>query len=213
MKAIEKSEQGLLTLEASIVVTGFIFLMLFMYSIFVVFEARSAIGHAVLSTANSLALDAYENSRKTEITKALDSMSEEAKAIATAVTPVAGIFISLYGTSGDEDSPFVNRGEWYEDSVVDNGDGSTRISDVFLEAVKERFFAYLGGGDPSRAEQILKLYHIKDGESGLDFSNSYTDANNLYISVKYNIEYEYKVFHFEPLEMEQKACSKLWKSG
>ena len=56
-----KREKGLLSLEACIAVTIFIFMMLFLYSFFVVFEVRNEMGHVTLATANSLSLDEYEN--------------------------------------------------------------------------------------------------------------------------------------------------------
>ena len=61
MKKWKNKELGLLSLEASISLTIFIFLMLFMYSFFVVFEARNEMAHLVLSTANSMALDTYSS--------------------------------------------------------------------------------------------------------------------------------------------------------
>ena len=191
---MRKSERGLLSLEACIAVTIFIFLMLFMYSFFVVFEARNAIGHAVLATANSLALDSYENSRLGE-----------------ADTVAKLIFQGLYGISHDADSDFSNANAWYNDSTISNEDGTTSLSDDFSDAIKTRFYAYLCAGEDESPESVLKRYHIKGGESGMDFSNSYADSKNLYLSVQYTIEYEFQVFNLEGLRMEQKACSKLWK--
>ena len=188
MKEFRRNERGLLSLEASIAVTIFIFLMLFMYSFFVVFEARNALGHAVLATANSLSLDAYSNSRYGE------------------ADTIAKIFHGIYGGSGSQDSDFVDSSLWYQDTTQEDGS----LSANFENAVRTRFLAYLGGGDEDRAEQILERYHIENGAEGLDFSNSYIDGQNLYLSVQYSIEYEFQVFHLDVLEMEQKVCSKLW---
>lgn len=181
------NERGLLSLEASIAVTVFIFLMLFMYSFFVVFESRNAIGHAVLATTNSLSLDAYGN------TKLGDADT------------VAQIFYGVYGSAGN-DSEFVDRRTWYEDAATEDGG----ISADFESAIRTRFLAYLGGGSGSQAEEVLERYHVQGGVEGLDFSNSHTDGENLYLSVQYTIEYEFQVFNLDVLHMEQKACSKLW---
>lgn len=182
------SDCGLLSLEASIAVTIFIFLMLFMYSFFVVFEARNAIGHAVLATTNSLSLDAYGN------TKLGDADT------------VAKIFYGVYGSAGSNSSEFVDRHLWHKDAVSDDG----ALSGDFENAIRTRFLAYLGGGSSARAEEVLERYHIQNGVEGLDFSNSRTDGTNLYLSVQYTIEYEFQVFNLDVLHMEQKACSKLW---
>lgn len=188
-------EYGLLSLEASIALTIFIFLMLFMYSLFVVFEARNTIGHAVLATANSLALDAYDSSQLGD------------------GETLASIFHNVYGTitHGGMTSNFADSRKWYEDSVVEDGNSKTLSAD-FLEAIQTRFCAYLGGSSAAGADEVLRRYHIQNGKEGLDFSNSYVDADgNLHLSVQYTIKYEFQVFNLDALNMEQKACSKLWK--
>ena len=176
----KRGERGLLSLEACIAVTIFMFLMLFMYSFFVVFEARNAIGHSVLATANSLSLDAYVNSKYGD------------------ADTVAAIFYAIYGTSGVNDSGFVDTQKWYDDGGGLEG------------AIQTRFLAYLGGGDKQRANELLERYHIQGGADGLDFSGSKVEDGRLYLSVKYTIEYEFQVFNLDVLKMEQKACSKLW---
>lgn len=181
-------ERGLLSLEASIAVTIFIFLMLFMYSFFVFFEARNMLGHAVLSTANSLSLDAYGNSKYGD------------------ADTVAKIFYGLYGATGGNSSNFVDTDLWYQNAT--NEDGS--LSGTFEETLRSRFLAYLGSGDTDRAEELLERYHIQNGVEGLDFSGSHIDGENLYLSVQYTIEYEFQVFSLDVLEMKQSACSKLW---
>lgn len=191
MGKLHDREGGLLSLEASIAVTIFIFLMLFMYSFFVVFEARNTIGHAVLATANSLSLDAYINSEYGE-----------------ADTIIKPIFNAMYGSAGSGSSGFVNSQPWYNSST--QGDGS--LSADFESAIQTRFYAYLGGGSDAEAGEVLRRYHIQNGKEGLDFSNSYVDADgNLHLSVQYTIKYEFQVFNLDALNMEQKACSKLWK--
>lgn len=188
MKKMIYSENGLLSLEASIAVTIFIFLMLFMYSFFVIFEARNSMGHAVLATANSLSLDAYGNS------KFGDSDT------------VAKIFYGIYGSAGNSSSDFVDSRLWYKTSTEEDGS----LNSDFESVIQTRFLAYLGGGDSRNANEVLGRYHIQGGVNGLDFSNSYTDGENLYLSVQYKIQYEFQVFSLDVLKMEQKACSKIW---
>ncbi len=138
MKKAAGREEGLLSLEACIAVTIFLFLMLFMYSFFVFFEARNVIAHGVLSAADSLSLDAYGNT---------------AIAGSNTVLAVPGaaktILEGLYGVHISDDSDFVDNGMWYKSSAVNvtNADGSTTVSSAFLELVKERFLAYISGGD------------------------------------------------------------------
>lgn len=192
MKKIRGKECGLLSLEACIAVTIFIFLMLFMYSFFVVFEARNEMGHAVLATTNSLALDAYDNSTM-------------------GGTDTAGQIIrNVYGSLTNGNSDFTDYRQWYDSATTTDANGNTMLSASFSEVVKNRFLAYLSGGDADKAETLLARYHIQNGVDGLDFSNSYVSDGKLYISVRYTIEYEFQVFNLDVLKMEQKACSKLW---
>lgn len=189
----KKRESGLLSLEACIAVTIFIFLMLFMFSYFGVYEARNEMAHAVLATANSLGLDAYES----------DAL--------TGADTIVSVLREFIGASGAGDSPYTDRRKWYNGANVTQDDGSTVLSGDFADVARTRFLAYLGGGDPAQAEKVLKRYNIRDGVDGLDFSGSHSDGEKVWLSVRYTIDYEFRVFHTTGLEMEQTACSKLWK--
>lgn len=188
-----KNEKGLLSLEACIAVTIFIFLMLFLYSFFVVFEVRNEMGHVTLATANSMSLDAYEN----------DTLGES--------DTIGQIFYNVYGQATNSQNDFTDFRKWYDDSTVTDENGNVTLSDEFAGVVKARFIAYLTSGDADKAEEILKRYHVVNGVDGLDFSGSHISDGKLYLSVKYEIEYEFNVFNLGSNKFEHKACSKLWK--
>lgn len=188
-----KNEKGLLSLEACIAVTIFIFLMLFLYSFFVVFEVRNEMGHVTLATANSMSLDANEN----------DTLGES--------DTIGQIFYNVYGQSTNSQNDFTDFRKWYDDSTVTDENGNVTISAEFAGVVKARFIAYLTSGDADKAEEILKRYHVVNGVDGLDFSGSHISDGKLYLSVKYEIEYEFNVFNLGSNKFEHKACSKLWK--
>lgn len=188
-----KNEKGLLSLEACIAVTIFIFLMLFLYSFFVVFEVRNEMGHVTLATANSMSLDAYEN----------DTLGES--------DTIGQIFYNVYGQATNSQNDFTDSRKWYDDSTVTDENGNVTLSAEFAGVVKARFIAYLTSGDADKAEEILKRYHVVNGVDGLDFSGSHISDGKLYLSVKYEIEYEFNVFNLGSNKFEHKACSKLWK--
>lgn len=188
-----KSEKGLLSLEACIAVTIFIFLMLFLYSFFVVFEVRNEMGHVTLATANSMSLDAYEN----------DTLGES--------DTIGQIFYNVYGQATNSQNDFTDFRKWYDDSTVTDENGNVTLSAEFADVVKARFIAYLTSGDADKAEEILKRYHVVNGVDGLDFSGSHISDGKLYLSVKYEIEYEFNVFNLGSNKFEHKVCSKLWK--
>lgn len=192
MKADEK---GLLSLEACVSVTIFMFLMLFLYSFFTIFEARNEIGHVVLATTDSMAADVFAN-----------------KNIGDGGN-MGQVIYELYGVVTNSDSGFTDYRQWYEDATEDDGAGNKKLSATFSEVIKERFVAYLTSGKSSDANEILKKYKVKNGIDGLDFSGSYVDSSkgDLYLKVKYTLEYDYNPFNLGGLEFEQSACSKLWK--
>ena len=188
-----KNEKGLLSLEACIAVTIFIFLMLFLFCFFVVFEVRNEMGHVTLATANSMSLDAYEN----------DTLGES--------DTIGQIFYNVYGQATNSQNDFTDFRKWYDDSTVTDENGNVTLSAEFAGVVKARFIAYLTSGDADKAEEILKRYHVVNGVDGLDFSGSHISDGKLYLSVKYEIEYEFNVFNLGSNKFEHKACSKLWK--
>lgn len=207
------SEKGLLSLEASIVVTLFMFMMLFLYSFFIVFEARNEMAHVLLSTSNSLSLDSYEISK-------LKSSGD----LSQLLTQIYG------GLNGDSDG-FVSNNRWTDMKVyevdgnkwngdiyfpssegleADDYDNSAVYSSVFGNEIKDRFFAYLSGGYESDVEATLKRLHVKGGKDGLDFTGTHLSDGNLYLSLKYTLEYEYKIPGLEDMTFQQSVCSKLW---
>lgn len=235
----QKSEKGLLSLEACVVVTLFIFFMLFIYSFFIVFETRNEMAHVVLATCNSLSLDTYETEK-----------IENSGSITTT------FFAELYGqlTNADSD-PFVNHDFWYKiekgssgaaegiwngtiyatesgkQEAVDqdntkaaetgkknttsldvNGQGAYAVNTGLNAVIRERFLAYLADGDEKQADRILKRFCVVSGVDGLDFSASYISSGKLHIVLRYQIQYEFNAFNFDTISFEQSACSKLWAS-
>lgn len=186
-------EKGSISLEACIVVPMFIFLMLFMYSFFSFFIARNEIGHAVLATANSLSLDAYANNNT------LDSDT------------VLAVLADLYGNVAKDNNAFAESNKWYDNAVLKNDDGTSSLSTAFSEALKERFVAYLTDGNTGNVETILEKYNVVGGLAGMDFSDSYIEDDKLFVKVRYTLEYEFQVFDLGTNELQQCACSKLWK--
>lgn len=176
-----RSTSGLLSLEASIALTMFLFLMLFLFSFLVVFEARNQVAHVLLTTSDSLALDAFAN----------EAPKEES---------LQNILYGIYGASTDSEGTYTDSSKWYD------GDSAE-----LQETIKARFVAYLAGGSTDEANKILNSLNIVNGLDGLDFSDSYVADGNLFVIVKYKIDYEFQVFGLGSLELSQSCCSKLWK--
>lgn len=211
---LQKQEAGLLSLEASICLTLFIFLMLFMYSFFVTFEARNVMAHAALSTADSLALDVYKTDKL------------------TGKDDLAAFFATLI-SAANSDSPYVSDSKWYtlseystnwneniyagvgaddDEDYQDDYGNHAYVSSAFSNVVRQRFFAYLAGSeDNTEIEKILKRYHIVGGMDGVDFSKSKIVGGKLFVVIRYQMDYEYDVMNIVKMTQEQSVCSKLWK--
>ncbi|MCI9143766.1 MAG: hypothetical protein HFH87_14330 [Lachnospiraceae bacterium] len=193
MRKKRSGEKGLLSLEACITLPIFMFLMFFLYSFFVVFEARNEMAHVLLSTADSLSFDANENS----------GLGESGT--------VGQIIYGLYGSATNSNSDFTDYRTWYKSTTAEDDQGNQTIDGTFEDIVRIRFIAYLTGGDSRKAEEMLKRYHVKGGVDGLDFSGSRVEDGKLYLSVRYTLEYEFRVFNGGEAQFEQSVCSRLWK--
>lgn len=182
-------QRGAITLEACISVLSFLVLMLLLSSLFVMFMAQNVTAHVTLQTSESLSFDAYK----------IESLMKEDGNIGSLGENLGQFITKLFGSSTDNPY-FVADDRWYD------GDASQ-----IEEAIKTRFIGYLTGGDEVKADEMLLRLNIVDGLSGLDFSESYVVNDTLYIVLKYNLEYDFNIWGLGTVEVEQRACSKLWK--
>lgn len=212
-----KRENGVLSLEASIVVTMFLFLMLFLYSFFGVFEARNQMAHVLLATTDSLALDPYESAKfsnagdTSQVLYMLYGVIEESQNDGFSSTAdwsnMPGFGFDETGWSGT----IYVEGSDSELLEPDDYGNAAATSGTLKRIIEERFLAYLADGSEDEANRILEKYHIRGGWKGLDFSGSKVSSGKIYIKIKYTLEYEFNFFDLACLDVEQSACSKIWK--
>lgn len=209
----EKKENGLLSLEASISLTLFIFLMLFMYSFFAFFEVRNQMAHTLLATADSLSLDTYE-------AQVLGNSGNIAQLIYGIYGGVHGNSDGFYSTEqwkqiakgsidGSTWDSTIYAGQPPADQEQDEYGKVSAGSELLAYTIKDRFEAYLTSGYGS-AEDILKKLHVVGGLDGIDFSKSHISSGKLTLVIRYKIELEFNVFGLGEYEIEQSCCSKLW---
>lgn len=189
------SDQGVITLEACVSVLSFLILMLFLSSLFVMFMAQNLTGHVVLQTSQSMAMDVYRT----------DSLIREEGKVVSIGAAMTEFITKMVGSS-DEDPYFITDERWYQTK-----DGEDPDSAVVAEAVKKRFLGYISGGDETKADELLKSMNVVNGLDGLDFSGCKVESKNLYVVVKYELEYDFNLWNAKPLQVEQTSCSKLWK--
>lgn len=202
MKRAKRNTEGSITLEACISLILFVFLILLLYSFFIVFQAESKIADCLIRCGESLSLDVYASEKLTTDWKETSSVSD------------FFTYIALQAT--EESTMFYSDTSWYKGEKDEIGN-DTATSSEMEEVLEERFIAYLvGDGEnaKSRADDLLTNLRVVDGLEGIDFSESYVDSEgDLYIVVQYKLDYifDFPGFGFEPIDMKQTSVSRLWQ--
>lgn len=177
-----RMEQGVIALDASVSLTLFIFFVLLIYSLFLVFQAQHRIAYALIESGQSLSLDSYYGERLMETKSLTDD--------------VASLMSGFFGLSSN-DPYYVADSKWYKNGNVE-------------QEAKKRFIAYFANGSDAKADEMLKLLKVKNGLSGLNFSESRVSNGKLYLTVKYKLKYQFNAFGWGELNLKQTACSKMW---
>lgn len=211
MRHRRTNKNGSVSLEACIVVPIFMFLMLFVYSFFMIFTAQNSISHALLQSSQSVSLDPHKTEK-----------------IGVASGEIPGSVIdALVELLESDDTNFKSDSKWY---ATDSGFSEAKVTIVtngFMEATqkvdvtglsspllndtaKKRFIAYLTGGDEDKAREYLDTLNIVNGLDGITFT-ALISGEDIYITATYEIEY---VFNFQgaaKIPMTQTVCSRMWK--
>lgn len=192
MLKIKKREQGVVSLEACIVLPIFLLLLLFFYGFIVFFTGHHILSHTLIQSAQSLSLDPYATERLSEDLEEEEGCGDLIEAV------YAGAF-----TGGDK--YFSSNEKWY------NGENN----ELMLETVRNRFLGYLvGGGTTSEVESLadkkLKIIGVNNGLDGLDFSETEIVDGELIVTIKYKQEF---IFNFQGLaafDRKQSIHITLW---
>lgn len=190
MKQICRNEEGTIALEASIALTLFLMLMLTLYSFLTVFQAQYSIEHALLETGKSMALETY----------ATDKLVKTGEGKILPHSSVSSILSELGLTKSVANSDYVSFTKWYqkdEDTVA---------------VAKKRFCSYFAGGE-TETDLWLKQHRVKDGFSGLDFSGTKVQGDDLVIQVKYKSKliFDYPAFKIGTLNFTLSTTTALAK--
>ena len=188
----KRSQEGFITVEACVSVLAFLLLMLLLSGLFLMFMAQNVTGHTLLQTSQSLSFDSYTT----------DNMKLDEPGVGSVAIVLKNFVTGLFGNS-DNNPYFVTDTKWYTAENTDIG-----------SVVKKRFIGYLSGGEDGneeKADEYLKNMNVANGIEGLDFSGSYVKDDTLYIVLRYELEYYFKIGTLGNVSVEQTACSKLWK--
>lgn len=235
---IKHNERGVLALEASIALVIFMFLMLFLYSFFVFFEARNEMAHVLLQTTNSLGFDALEN-------ESLGNSGDMAQVIRA--------LAEVFGKLQDNDSPFSSKALWMEidksqaeaatdgwrgaiyvdgstepqhidDSQTDELSTSNKTDENNEEDPPEEPIAHAAYSSELGTVVQERFYaYFANGDmdyaakkldryhiSNLSFAGTKISSKKLTVVLTYDIEFEFNVFNLGKYTFQQSCCSKLW---
>lgn len=172
----KKRQQGVLTVEASIVLTLLILLVLFLFSFGRVYRAQSLVSHATLQAADAVALESYL--RET----ALQSDASDVLYLASSLTDSTSLSAENLESLRSADIPKVAREKFI--TAVSNSEGN--------------------------ADEKLKNLGVKDGISGIDFSECKVDLGNddVIVAITYTIEMQFPVFGADELTVTKSAKAK-----
>lgn len=178
-----ESKKGSLTIEASIALTAFMFIVVTILSFATVYRAQSIVSHATLQTSQSLAVESYY--RET-ISKA-DSAD-----LASKLIKFAG-FLG-FNTAG------------LDDGYASLGDSGTDFYGIVRET-----FAYAIAGDVDTADRILEDAGIPGGLDGIDFSYSSVSGGDIIINVQYEVKLPFSFFGDQTITLSKSAKTKAFK--
>lgn len=183
------NKKGSLTIEASIALTAFMFIVVTILSFSTIYKAQGIVGHATLQTSQSLAIDTYYR----------ETMSAPGATGSTAYS--ISMLIKFAGLLG-----FDNTASW-DDGYASLGDSGTDFYKIAKEA-----FAYSIADDVDSADEILEDVGIVDGLDGLDFTYSSVTDGNIIINVQYKVKLPFSFFGEHTMALSKSAKTKAFKS-
>lgn len=176
--------KGSLTIEASIALTAFMFLVVTILSFGRVYRAQNLISHATLQTSQSLAIESYYR----ETVSGGDTAETVSKLI-----KLAGFF--------GWDTPAT-----WDDGYAQLGDAGTNFV-----GIAEETFIYAIAEDRDAADKLLKSVGIEEGMDGLVFDGSKVEDKDIIICVTYEVKLPFSFFGEHTLTLTKTAKSKAFK--
>lgn len=178
------SKKGSLTIEASIALTAFMFIVVTILSFSTVYKAQSIVSHATLQTSQSLAVESYYRETISKSGSA-DLLSKLIK------------FAGFLGLDG---------GSEIDDGYASLGDEGTD----FYKIVKNTF-AYSVAEDITSADQLLKNVGIENGLDGIDFTYSSVSSGDIIINAQYEVKLPFSFFGERTVTLSKSAKTKAFK--
>lgn len=195
--------EGIIAVEACVGMTFFAMLMLSLYTLIPLFMAQSIIGHALIESGESLALETYGTSK-------LDDGDMQIKDVPIEIVKlICGVHSAHSGGASEQTGAFANDARWF-----DFHGSPTPVDSQVVEAAKLRLAGYLAGSYQA-ADELLKTLGIERGMDGLDFTGTTLAGSDLIICVKYDISLLIRLdmLGIGTFHSQQSTCCRIWGSA
>lgn len=177
-------KQGSLTIEASIALTVFVFIVVTVLSFMTVYRAQNLVSHATLQTSQSLAIESYFR----------ETVSQSSSAQSLSLLIKFAEILGIYNFSG-----------------IDDGYASLGAEGTDFYKIVKKEFAYSIADDNDSADRILKAAGIKNGLRGIDFSYSSVTGGDIIVNVQYEVKLPFSFFGDRTVPLSKSAKTKAFK--
>ncbi len=178
------TKKGSLTIEASIALTAFMFIVVTIFSFSTVYKAQSIVAHATLQVSQSLAIESYYRETISKSGSA-DLLSKLIK------------FAELLGVDGY--------------SEVDDGYASLGDKDTNFYKIVKKTFVYSIADNFDLADELLKEIGVEKGLDGIDFTYSSVSGGDIIINVQYKVKLPFSFFGERTVTLSKSAKTKAFK--
>lgn len=178
------TKKGSLTIEASIALTAFMFIVVAILSFSTVYKAQSIVSHATLQVSQSLAIESYYRETISKSGSA-DLLSKLIK------------FAELLGVDGY--------------SEIDDGYASLGDKDTNFYKIVKKTFAYSIADNFDLADRLLKDIGVEKGLDGIDFTYSSVSGGDIIINVQYKVKLPFSFFGERTVTLSKSAKTKAFK--
>lgn len=182
MKNLLKDRSGILSIEAAIALTSFMFLIMFLVDMGRIYQAQNYVTHGLIQTSKSLSAVSFELERDTNMSKLLTAVEWWADKI-FGENALDSIQLAAAWEDGD-----------MEELVQMMYGTCAAGSDQKADDVLKRYGLKDGVGSISFQGTCLE-----DGD------------RDLLVKAQYKVELPFKVFGYEEITLRQNVRSRLWK--
>lgn len=188
MRAKADHTQGALLIETAIVLPIFILIVVFVYGLFNIVNARNQISHALIQSTESLSMDKYLNDKVHSVTGISDSESLWS-GLDDAILELIRI---------GNDPYFSSKIEWYNAAATSG-----------QETARKRLIGYLSGGDEDAADAKLKALGVIDGLDGIELTVT-VESTDVTVTLKYTLQFWADFWGLGKIPVEQSMTARFW---